>query len=100
MRLQIPRGVRKEPWTETVETSSRKDFTHGHAGYASKDVFSCESGTVHTPAANRCNLISYVHSGPSGSLLVGRHSIVSIKPTVAVGCLRFVAAALLEAMLS
>jgi hypothetical protein len=73
--------------------SSRKDFIHGHAGYASKDVFSCESGNVHTPAANRWNLISYVHSGPSGSLPTGRHSIVSMKVTFAGVALGFFALA-------
>jgi hypothetical protein len=47
--------------------SSGKGVIHGHAGNASKDVFSCGSGDVHTPAPNPENLSSYSQSRPSGS---------------------------------
>src|ERR1700678_571362 len=33
---------------------------------------------VYTPVANRYSLISYVHSGPSGTVVTGRQSIVSM----------------------
>jgi hypothetical protein len=78
-----PRGLMNALFLPTLKPEEPKDFIHGHAGYASKDVFSCESDNVHTPAANRCNLISYVHPRPSGSLVTGRHSIDSMNAALA-----------------
>src|ERR1700730_8431644 len=72
-----------------VEMSSRKDVIHGHAGYASKDVFSCERGNVHTPAPNPESLISKVHPGPSGSFVTGKHSIGSMNNALWAVCLPF-----------